>query len=192
MAANLSWYTTDPLAGGQQLIDQVISVTTAPETPAPFHALGTRLKGNNGSEWIMVKASTTVTAGNVVVIDQNYNANNATTTLGTSLRFRMGIAQFNQPGTSQSIQSTLLQATAQPGDFFWAATQGEGLVVNVSATAAAASQLFLSSVVPGSVTTTATSPVVRGLFVNASAGFAGTGSNSTIDVEAIIPIFTST
>src|SRR5215472_7045961 len=206
MVAVLNWFPLDPKAGAnfQQTITVVnsqgsgatalsaITGQTGYELPAAPFALGERQQGNNNSLWVFVKASTTVTAGNVVVIDEQYNANNMTLTLATSLRFGIGIAQFFNPGLgSGSIQSTANQFTAQPGDFFWAAEQGQGLSVNIVATGAANSQLFVSSTTPGSVGTAASTASVRGLFVGTTAfTVQASGNNSTVDITAIVPIAT--
>jgi len=208
MVAVLNWFPLDPKAGAnfQQTITVVnsqgsgatalsaITGQTGYELPAAPFALGERQQGNNNSLWVFVKASTTVTAGNVVVIDEQYNANNMTLTLATSLRFGIGIAQFFNPGLgSGSIQSTVNQFTAQPGDFFWAAEQGQGLSVNISTTGAANSQLFVSSATAGSVTTTTSGVIVRNLFVGTTAFTTGAaGNQSTVDVTAIAPLVTST
>src|SRR5215470_14837698 len=140
MVAVLNWFPLVPKAGAnfQQTITVVnsqgcgatalsaITGQTGYELPAAPFALGERQQGNNDSVWVFVKASTTVTAGNLVAIDEQYNANNMTTTLGASLRFGVGIAQFFTQGNGPGgIQSTATQATAQPGDFFWAAQQGQ-------------------------------------------------------------------
>jgi hypothetical protein len=205
MVAVLQWYPTDPksganLQGTQTVVNSqgsgatalsAITGQTGYELPAASFALGERLQGNGDSIWVFVKASTTVTAGNVVAIDEQYNANNMTITLGASLRFGVGIAQFYTQGLGPgSIQATANQATAQPGDFFWAAQQGQGLSVNISTTGAANGQLFVSSATPGSVTTTASGVPVKGLFVGTTAFTTGaTGNQSTVDVSAIFPIY---
>jgi hypothetical protein len=207
MVAVLSWYPTDPKAGANLQATQTVvssqgsgatalsAITgqTGYELPAASFALGERLQGNNDSIWVFVKASTTVTAGNLVAIDEQFNANDLTLALATSLRFNIGIAQFFTPGLGPgSIQSTATQATAQPGDFFWAAQQGDGLSVNISTTGAANSQLFVSSATSGSVTTTTSGVIVRNLFVGTTAyTVAASGNQSTVDVTAIAPIVTS-
>jgi len=207
MVAVLNWFPTDPKSGAslqqtQTVVNSqgsgatalsAITGQTGYELPAANFALGERVQGNNDSLWVFVKASTTVTAGNLVAIDEQYNANNLTQTLAASLRFDIGIAQFYTQGQGPgSIQSTATQATAQPGDFFWAAQQGQGLSVNIAASGAANTQLYVSSTTGGSVSTSTTTQIVRNLFVGTTAFTTGAaGNQSTVDVSAIAPIYTS-
>lgn len=200
MVANLSWFPMDAKAGtGLQQRQTIpsstgaISAQTANagfELPAPSANLGDRVQGNNNSVWVFVKASTTVTAGNAIVWDEAFNANNATPTLAVTDK-GIAIAQFyvqgNGPG---SIQSTLQQDAAQPGDYFWAAVQGAGLVANITATASANAPLYLSGT-GGQLTTTASTVRVAGLFTGtAPSNFAG--SNTTIDVVSETPMIAFT
>lgn len=204
MTANLSWYPMDNKAGVQLQQRQTIvnsqgsgatslaNITgqTGYELPAAFANLGDRVQGNNNSTWVFVKASTTVTAGNAIVWDEAFNANNATPTLAVTDK-GIGIAQFYVQGNGPGgIQSTLQQDAAQPGDYFWAAQQGAGLVVNITATASANAPLYLSST-GGQLTTTASTVRVAGLFTGtAPSNF--TGSNTTIDAVSETPMIAFT
>jgi hypothetical protein len=204
MTANLSWFPMDNKVPGpglqqrQTVVNSQGSTATALsaitgqtgyELPAATAALGDRVQGNNNSVWVFVKASTTVTAGNAIVWDEAFNANNATTTLAV-INKAIGIAQFYSLGNGPGgIQSTLQQDAAQPGDYFWAAVQGQGLVANITATVAANSALFLNTGTPGQLTTSG-SASVKGLFSGtANSNFAG--SNTTTDVVAETPMIAS-
>lgn len=190
MTANLAWYPLDPKAGINLQQRQTINTTTNPELPAPFANLGDRCQGNNNSVWVFVKASTTVTAGNAIIWDEAFNANNATPTLAVTDK-GVGIAQFYVQGNGPGgIQSTLQQDAAQPGDYFWAAVQGQGLVANITATASANAPLYLSAT-GGQLTTTPSTVRVAGLFTGtAASNFAG--SNTTIDVLSETPMIAFT
>jgi hypothetical protein len=196
MTANLSWYPMDAKAGTNLQQRQTIVTTGAlsqqtPETPAPTMNLGDRVQGNNNSVWVFVKASTTVTAGNAVIWDEAFNANNATATLAVTDK-GIAIAQFyvigNGPG---GIQSTLQQDAAQPGDYFWAAVQGAGLVANITATASANAPLYLVAGSPGQLSSTVATVRVAGLFAGTS-GSSFSGSNTTVDVVSETPMIAFT
>lgn len=182
MAQNLNrnWYATEPVAGDMLNFTQTISVTTAPETPAPWMAPGTMVEGNNASIWVLVKASATVTSGNIVVFDVNYNAVDATQTLLASLSYNVGIAQFG-PGT---ITTSSSQSVAGVGDYFWACLQAAGgLQINCIGSCLRGTQLYISGTTAGSVTSSVSTVQVGNLYANTS--FAGTGSNTTTDFFAV-------
>ena len=151
-----NFYTVDNQVGVDLNQPQTISVTTDPSIPAPRSALGDTCQGIGGSQWVFVKASTTVTALNVVYIDESFNANNCNLSIanGVSHQKTVGIAEFQA-------------SNAQPGDYFWAAGRGQGgFLVNVQGTAAAGVQLYISSSAPGSLTTTVTSSASNGAMNN--------------------------
>jgi hypothetical protein len=207
MVANLSWFPMDNKVPGialqstQTVVNSqgsgatalsAITGQTGYELPAAGATVGDHIQGNNNSLWLFVKASSTVTAGNAVMWDTNFNANNATTTLGV-INKGIGIAQFYTTGLGPgSIQSTLQQGTAQPGDFFWIATQGQGLVVNLTATASANDALFLVTGSPGQLSVTAATAAVKGLFTGSASavGVSGT-NNSTTDAFSETPMIVS-
>jgi hypothetical protein len=154
-----NFYTVDNQIGANLNAPQTISVTTNPEYPAPNDSLGDTCQGIGGSQWVFVKASTTVTALNVVMIDESFNANNANyteaTTIASMNQRTLGIAEF---------QTSL----ANPGDYFWAQIRGQGgSLVNVQSTAAAGLQLYLSASTPGALTTTLVSSATNVLVNNA-------------------------
>ena len=122
MAIETTWYVMDGKAGAN-LNAVITSVTVTnnpsqPEYPGLPHQLGDRVQGNNGSEWMFVQASTTVTAFNFVVIDRNYAANNATTANAVSGVYAFGFAEFQPLGGVTAGNAN--GGVANAGDCFWA------------------------------------------------------------------------
>ena len=153
-----NFYSVDNQIAVDMNNPQTISVTTNPEIPGARSALGDICQGIGGSQWVFVKASTTVTALNVVMIDESFNANNCNLTqaTGTSLQKTLGLAEFQV-------------SNAQPGDYFWAMLAGRGgALVNVQSTAASGAQLYISASVPGSVTTTVNSTATNAVLSNSA------------------------
>jgi hypothetical protein len=182
-----NWYVTEPVIGAALNLDQPISVTTAPETPAPWTELGKTVLGNSGSVWMFVQASTTVTSGNVVAIDANYQANDASTVIVSSIACVIGVAQF----AANLLQSTLTQQTAQPGDYFWACLQAaSGLQINCAVgSCLRGTQLYISSATPGSVTTSVSASALQGIFANTTyPGGGSSGSDSVTDFLSVGPM----
>lgn len=154
-----NFYTVDNQVGANLNAPQTINTTTNPEYPAPNDSLGDTCQGIGGSQWVFVKASTTVTALNVVMIDESFNANNVNYTQATTVTVMnqktLGVAEF---------QASL----ANPGDYFWAQMRGQGgSLVNAQSTAAAGTQLYLSASTPGAITTTLVSSATNVLINNA-------------------------
>src|ERR1700685_447849 len=110
-----NFYTVDNQIAADLNNPQTISVTTNPEIPGPRSSLGDTCQGIGGSQWTFVKASTTVTALNVVMIDESFNANNCNFTVatGVSSTKSLGIAEFQA-------------SVANAGDYFWAQMRGQG------------------------------------------------------------------
>jgi hypothetical protein len=153
-----NFYTVDNQIGADLNNPQTISVTTAPEIPAPRSALGDICQGIGGSQWVFVKASTTITALNVVKIDESFNANNCdwSTANGVTNSKTLGLAEFQV-------------SVANAGDYFWAMVAGRGgALVNVLSTAAAQATLYISSSSPGSITTTVASSATNAQITNAA------------------------
>ena len=206
MTANFSWFPMDNKVPGvnlqqtQTVVNSQGSTATALsaitgqtgyELPASGAVLGDHIQGNNNTLWIFLKATTTVTAGNAVFWTSGFTAFNATVTLAVTAG-GVGIAQFYTTGNGPgSIQSTLQQGTAQPGDFFWAATQGAGLVVNLTATTSVSNALYLVAGSPGQLTgATSGTARVNGLYSGSASNF--TGSNTTTDAFSEIPMVITT
>ena len=153
-----NFYTVDNQIGANLNAPQTINTTTNPEYPAPNDSLGDICQGIGGSQWLYVKASTTVTALNVVMIDESFNANNCNLTVatGASTQKTIGLAEFQT-------------SVANAGDYFWAQLAGRGgSLVNVLGTAAASATLYISSSSPGSLTTTVTSSASNAVVYNAA------------------------
>jgi hypothetical protein len=153
-----NFYTVDNQVGANLNTPQTINTTTNPEYPAPNDTLGDICQGIGGSQWLYVKASTTVTALNVVLIDEGFNANNCNLTVatGVSNQKTVGLAEFQA-------------SVANAGDYFWAQLAGRGgSLVNVLGTAAAGATLYISSSSPGSLTTTVTSSASNAVVYNAA------------------------
>src|SRR5882762_7891345 len=151
-----NFYTVDEQAGANLNQPQTISVTTNPEIPGPNSALGDICQGIGGSQWVFVKASTTVTALNVVAIDESFNANNAqAASASTTLTKTLAVAEFQA-------------SVANAGDYFWAALAIRGgALVNVQSTAAAGVQMYISSSTPGALTTTVNSTTTNAIVYGA-------------------------
>lgn len=167
MTAVTFWYTEDNRSGVNLNLVQT-SVTNTSETNFYTQAkLGDRVQGNNGSEWIFVQASATVTAGNVVAIDAANQARNASQAMvSASLIYSYGVANFqpNQMGATVSIGNAN-GGVANAGDYFWACMRAaNGMQINALTTLAqGASRIFIHPTVPGTITTTATNSYFLGL-----------------------------
>lgn len=123
MAVNTSWYTMDNKLG-VNLNRVITSVTvtanpTQPEYPGVPHNLGDRVQGNDGSEWMLVMASATVTVNNVIAIGGGGGCTNITIdhVTATAVGFVYGIAEFSTYGASAGAATG---GVANAGDFFWA------------------------------------------------------------------------
>lgn len=140
MTIRTTWYTMDNKAG-VNLNAVVTSVTvtnnpTQPEYPGLPHNLGDRVQGNNGSEWVFVVASATVTAFNTIAIGSGFGAVNLTTALPASNLYAYGFAQF-QPANGVT-QGNASGGVANTGDGFWALMKADsGIKVNVNASVTA-------------------------------------------------------
>jgi hypothetical protein len=138
----------------------------------PGVPLGDCRRGTNNSDWVLVKASTTITQFNVVTWDDSFNANNFTSALGLTGQ-QIGVAQFQKDITSGSAVTS-----ADPGanPVFWAAIRGDGMQVNVSGSAATGVPIN-NAITPGSVTINATASAsgsgMHGIILMASAGASG-------------------
>ncbi len=138
-----------------------ISATLDPSTPAPPAKLGDRVQGNGGSEWLFVRASATVTAYNVVAIDAAFKCANATEALTVSNQYVYGVAEFppSQLNATVSIGNAN-GGVANTDDYFWAALKiAAGGKVNCAVTAAKGAKLFISGLLPGNLTSAASTTV---------------------------------
>jgi|SRR4029077_7950393 len=163
-----NWYSTDPQIGDDlQFVHSFFSTASFPEYPnvgtgAEGYRLGNRTQGIGGSEWMFVQASTTVTALNVVVIDNTFKANNITSALAASSVYSYGIAHF---------KSTLADGgTGGNGDYFWALMLARGgFSVQISPSATRGVQLWISATA-GALTASVSVIAVRNIFIVTAAG----------------------
>lgn len=165
-----AWNTTDGELGID--LNNVVASVSLGSNPFPMDQspqvmkLGQRLQGDNGSEWLFVQASTTVTQNNVVVIDVNFKANNITSALVTSGLYSYGVAAF-------------VTTLANTNEFFWACLNARGgLLINVTDTAVRGALMYVSVGTPGSLTTTASANVIQGIRANTSMS----STTTTVDV----------
>jgi hypothetical protein len=145
----------------------VLSTGNIEQANYPEIPLGTWRQGDKFSEWVLVKASTTITAYNVVVWDDAYNANNLTSALALT-GLAMGIAQFNQAPGGIAIVS----ADPSTNPVFWAAVRGVGMQVNVSGSAGTGT-IVNNAAAPGevetiNVTASASGQQILGIMIYAS------------------------
>ena len=169
--APLTWYAQDAEIGQGLNYTYTVwsSATTGSanmEYPAPPAKLGDIAYGNNGSKWIFVQASASITAGNVIWISPQFKANVMASTsfivssFGSTYALsdiQIGFAQFNN-GSPGSIMLSTTQVVAKTGDYFWALLEAiAGIQLNVGATSCqrGAVQVYHSNVTQGSIVTTA-------------------------------------
>ena len=174
MAVKTSWYATDTALGINFNATYAGSVAVAASVTSTGNInqdnlvvandlLGTSRTGTDNSQWVLVKASTTITQFNLVCWDDSYNANNFTTALGLAGN-QLGIAQFQTFGGQ-----TLTSADPSTNPVFWAAIRGTGMQISVSGSAGTGVALS-NGTAPGLVTVSATGSQIRGLALVASAG----------------------
>lgn len=160
MAIETQFYVMDNKAG-VDLNSVITSVNSSaapnPDIPAPPHNLGDRVQGNNGSEWLFVQASATVSAFNMVGINRSFRAFNITTALVASNLYCLGIAEFQTLGGVTSGNAS--GGVCNGEDYFWAmikVAQGARVNSTVSATIALGAALYVSGSQPGYITTSTT------------------------------------
>lgn len=183
MAIETNWYVMDNKIG----VDLNSIVTTAsfgsnpplPEYPQPPHNLGDRVQGNNGSEWMFVQASVTVSAFNLVMIGVGHKAENLRVSAATSATglFVYGVAQFKIP-TSTTVGNAT-GGVVNAGDFFWALMKANGGVrfnLDTSVSVAGGAKIYIDVSVPGWVSTTATLNQAIGIVAQASESGADNGA----------------
>ena len=112
-----TWYLTSIMGGD----------LTTPTSDAK-HAVGTIAHGNDGSEWMYVKATTALTQYDVVAINGSFEAAPASSTLA---------AQGYRPGTAQ-VAFTV-------NYYGWVALRGIGLKVRTAASTTKDSRLLIGT-----------------------------------------------
>lgn len=137
----------------------VVSASLTPETPAPPFVVGTMAYGNNGSEFIFVQASTSISLGDFLAVTNGETANSLTSTnIVSSLGARIGMA-----ATVLAQSVTFIPA----GAYFWATMRGSSLAGNagsaVTAPVASNVQLFTSATAGAVTSVTTSSSLAAGL-----------------------------
>jgi len=150
MAIITNWYTVDNKLGANLNQPQTISTTTNPDYPAANFALGDRCQGNNGSEWVFVQASATVTANNLVAISNEFKAVCLTSALIASQLYSYGVAEFQASAAATS-------------DYFWALLKANGgVAVNAVASTSTGSFVFIAGTA-GMITSSVTSDALMNI-----------------------------
>lgn len=125
-----NFFSTQNTEGVDVLQTYTITSQT-PEYPGPPFELGQQVQGNDGSAWIFLKASTTITQYDAVGIDTSFNGNPLSSTMAAA-GYAIGWAQNAVNG----------------GDYFWAAMQGRGgghFSIRVASSCAAGVALYTTT-----------------------------------------------
>lgn len=124
------FYTTLNQLGMDPTMYVVASPSVTPEYPAPPFLVGTKGIGSDGSEFVYVQASTSISLTDFVVINTgstgggSYQANSVTTTnVGSSIA--VGLAS-----TGLVLRQSVTYIPAQA--YFWACTKGQYLPATTS------------------------------------------------------------
>jgi hypothetical protein len=142
-----------------------VSASTTPETPAPPFLVGTQAFGSDGSQFVFVQASTSISLTDFVLLSQGsqaapYQANSITTTNVTS-SLAVGLGS-----TGLVLKQSVSFIPA--GAYFWALTRGQNVPAGTS--------FGLASNTPGVILyTSATAGVLASVTLSSSltTGFAG-------------------
>ncbi len=127
-------------------------------------ALGTSVKGSNGSDWVYVYMSGACTAGNCVVISAT----------GTAASATIALAMAAPTNTLAFAQSTFSAA-----DYGWVCRNGINMTVGMSATTAAiTTALYIGVASPGHLSTTVGSATVIGVNIAGSSATAAAWTGS--------------
>jgi len=184
MAVKTSWFSLDPdlginfnqtYAGVNSVAASVTSTGNIDQGSlvVASDSLGTTRQGTDGSQWILVKASTTITQFNLIVFDDSYNANNFATALALT-GFNLAVAQF---GTYLGQSVVSVDPSTNP--VFWAAVRGTGMQIAISGSAGTGA-ILSNGVSPGCVTvSTTTGTQLAGIQILVS---------QTTGAAAIIPV----
>lgn len=120
--ANPVFYQTLNMQGVDPTIYTINNASTTPEYPAPPFLVGTKAFGSDGSEFIFVQASTSISLTDFVVINAGqavspYQANSVTTT-NVQSSLAVGLAST---GLVVKGSVSFIPAAA----YFWALTKGQ-------------------------------------------------------------------
>lgn len=165
MATPVFYQTVNNL-GVDPTVYYAVSASVTPETPAAPFLPGTRAFGSDGSEFVFVQASTSISLTDFVVINSGsaaapYQANSVTTTnITSSLAVGLG-------STGLVVRQSVTNIPA--GAFFWACTKGQyvpattsggtgGLATNANGV------ILMTSSVAGILTSVTTSQSLQAAF----------------------------
>lgn len=166
--ATPAFYQTLSNMGVDPTVYYTNTASLTPETPAPPFTVGTQAFGSDGSQFVFVQASTSISLTDFVVINQGsqaipYQANSAS---NTNVASSLAVG-FGSTGLVLRQSVTFIPA----GAFFWACTRGQNIPAttsggsaNVMATNTPAVMLFTSGTagVITSVTTSSSLTVALG------------------------------
>jgi hypothetical protein len=190
MAVKTSWYATDTALGINfnlsylDVVNIAASVTSNSTTSdlaesaqllAP-DLLGTCRRGTDASDWILLKASTTITQFMVVMFDDGYKAN-PVTSAGIISGYQLAVCQVQTYGGVSAV-------TVDPGanPVFWGALKGVGMQVAVSGSAGTGVALN-NAASAGYLTISTTGTGVRGIVLYASPA----ASNQNVECMVLYP-----
>ncbi len=172
MPTNYQWFSTTPLEGinltqtyqSPYVQTSVSSATNDPSNPGgQTMQLGSIVFGNLDSAWVLLQASTTITAYNCIAFDANFKANNITSALAIANPMGIGVPQ---------VPSGVIDPGVNP--YFWAAIKGaSGMLVNVSGSAGTG-VVVNTGTQAGYLTVSTTGTTIRSLLFNTSTGASGT------------------
>ena len=183
MAVKTSWYATDTALGinFNTTYNSVVNIAATGTQSATYDIaesmqviapdlLGTTRRGTDGSDWILLKASTTITQYMVVMFDDSYNANDETSA-GALSGYQLALCQVQTYG---GVTATSVDPTLNP--VFWGAVRGYGMQVNVTGSAATGVAVN-SGTTPGTITMSVTGTAIHGIVVVVSVSLLSTTPN---------------
>ena len=186
MAAKTSWYGIDNALGinFNQSYASVVAVAASvlstgnidqSEQLVASDALGIIRKGSDDSEWVLLKASTTITQFMVVCYDDSYNANSETSALALAGN-KLALCQVQTYG---GVTAVSVDPAANP--VFWAMVRGTGAQVYVSGSAGTGVAIN-SGTAAGQVSISTTGTAIHGIVLLAS-----TGASTNVECMVLYP-----
>lgn len=132
--------------------------TSTPEYPGTPVAVGTTVKGTDGSDWTFIKAGGVITAGDFVIITTN------STWIGQSVTSTLGKGKLGQ-------MVGVAGATAAANDYIWVQRTGYNSSVACATSSTAFTTLHTGATAGRSTTTSVggTSAIIAGVVVLATA-----------------------
>ncbi len=156
------FYQTLNMVGVDPTQYYVNSASVTPETPAPPFLVGTQAFGSDGSQFVFVQASTSISLTDFVIINNglpgsNYQASSLTSTnIIGSVATGIGSTGIMIKGSIASV--------IPAGAFFWACTRGQ----NVPATTSGNASPLQATAGGVALFTSATAGVITSVTANAS------------------------